>query len=237
VDNFFFGDYEGPGGNLNVACKGGTRCLSVAGSNYACRKVQYVGFGEECSYDFECVGFMSCTTRNSPYPTCQYPTFGQGCFSGNCSFISGQACICSADGKSGVCQKVNADLTKDCNYETTLKNYRDCWERSNCPYDNNMNFFALFIESFPTGTCMSNNCGQIAKDYVCCNGNTIPQGIYSSSYPFPGGCGGINWLLTAFIVIFIFGLIGAGLITTIGGFIIWYRFFKNKKSEPFQRLE
>jgi len=131
--------------------------------------------------------------------------------------------------------KTGPDLKKDCNYELQARNYRDCWERNNCPFDNQMGFFALFAESFNTGTCMSQNCGQIARDMMCCLSQGYDDNPWSELMSAPLNCGSSILVPLAIALVVIAVLILVSFVVVMAGFL-WYKFGRQKK-EPFARLE
>jgi len=223
---------------MYIMCPGGSRCISVAGSNYACRKAHYVKQGDECTYDFECIGSLNCrSTNNSPYPTCQWNQQLQNCpgSSKNCSTILGERCICGQDGQPNTCKRVSSDLVgAGCDYQKSYLEWRDCWARNNCPYDNQMNYLAFFIYSFSNaGTCMAKNCGHIAKNYLCCSSYGFNFISYSDSNNLPMNCDSNIFATVTISLLFV--VVAASMVTTFIVVLIIY--LKNrKKSEPFEQL-
>jgi hypothetical protein len=226
---------EGPGRNFNVICQGGTQCLAVQNSDKRCRKIGYVLEGGDCGFDNECVGFLRCSSRGS-CTTQGIAWMGQGTCLGaprNCSVIQGESCVCGAgNGGQPSCQKTSGGRG-DCDYDNTMLNLRNCQERANCPYDG-QGFFSMFWNAFPqASTCMSDNCGGIIRQYLCCVGEGFDNVPYAWTHSAPLSCGS-NAIVTALVVLlFIF----AGFSVVVTAIVVVIVVLKRKREDGFQKFE
>eukprot|EP01080_Neovahlkampfia_damariscottae_P003462 gene3462-6111_t len=227
------------GENYNVICPGGTRCLSIPGSKKACRKIGYLSEFDVCKYDHECSGILNCRSINEPQTRCHQPRFRETCRGAtkDCDSLNGEQCICNENRQNPPTCKKTSNGRNTCNYPTIAMEWRDCWEKYNCPYDSGLYFTSWFVDVFPaSSTCMSQHCGFILKKYLCCSTKGFDSISYSMSHSAPINCSPIQDLFITGVVMTLFLL----LIGSIAGtsVIIGVILLKTKLStNQFEQLE
>jgi hypothetical protein len=114
--------------------------LAVSGSDKACRKIGYLNEDEECQFDHECSGFLTCRSINEPQLRCHQPRFGERCGDKECDSLNGEQCICDSNRQNPPTCKRTSNGRSTCDYPTVAIEWRDCWEKFNCPYDSGLFF-------------------------------------------------------------------------------------------------
>ena len=219
-------------------CPGGTRCLAITGSKKACRKIGYLTEGEECKFDHECSGILSCRSINEPKLRCHQPRFRETCRGAekDCDSLNGEQCICNENRQNPPTCKRTSNGRRSCNYPLVALEWRNCWEKYNCPYDSGLFFTSWYVDVFPSSsTCMSQHCGFILKNYLCCSTNGFDSISYSMSHSAPINCGNLiqDLFITGVVFSLFLLLIGSivGTSVTIGVIFVKTRVSSNSGFE------
>jgi hypothetical protein len=135
---------------------------------------------------------------------------------GNCSDSRGEMCVCDVGKSTGTCKQF---WNPNCNWRDAFNEYRQCWAKNKCAFDN---FYdSLQTDSFPQAeTCMSKNCGHIARKYMCCELDGFENSPWSWAARGVLPCGGIGPGGVAGIVISV--LIVVGLAAVVIGVAIFF---------------
>lgn len=202
-------------------CPGGSKCVDINRSNLTCTPVYLRNEGETCRFLEDCSAPLQCLNNKCTRVTNTVP----------CGSIR---CEADSECQCGKCVKM-IDL-KECQYEQTFKEWRNCWEQYNCPYDQGMLFNDWFSDSFyETGTCLSTHCGHIARKFLCCAMNAQKDSQISWTYlpsnlqcPRPES----QVIMVAILLIGSFCVLGTTVF--ILGFLGMYLFKRNKGYEELQ---
>lgn len=192
---------------------------------------------DDCEFGLVCnVDTRKCqSTRQYPKYTC----LGVQNITNTLCDVMGQDCICPANSATNVpptC-KTTSNMMQ-CDYDGFRRKYRDCMVANNCAYEKNFGL-SVMVDALSRNTCMGRNCGQLARDYICCAFNGYSGDPQSWGDLTPYSCPGTNPLtvigvivLVLFLIIFTTVVIGG----TLGGLAYFYYRTKTK-ADPFQRLE
>eukprot|EP01080_Neovahlkampfia_damariscottae_P003746 gene3746-6634_t len=196
---------KSPGHNYYILCPIGTACTK----NKKCEKIGKKVKGDICIEDIECIGIYSCMkSENENVKRCGYHIIDDlPCGNRNCSSSMGEACFCinNQNGtKESVC-KIH-DIQQDaCNYTQYAIDYQQCWKDNGCPldfYQKENGTISFLTEAIPNGSCMSEKCGHILRQLLCCSNSLISGGIHEKLNYFPLSCDETPSLLIPAIIIF-----------------------------------
>jgi len=188
------------GSNFMVICKGGLKCMGPY-QRKACfqyrngdvgtpcswerDRSQACKFGLVCGFDGKCGNYLE-----------MYPSYQCNGSPKNCTFAGDEGCICDGALKS-VCKKTS-DATQ-CGFNKVATDYRNCLARFNCAYEKNfLNSWTLDI--FDRDSCMGKNCGNLARNLMCCAFDKYNTERYSYYQIGPLGCNVSGILITLLIV-------------------------------------
>lgn len=142
--------------------------MNVNRGNSTCTPVFYKNEGATCSFLEECSAPLQCVENRCINVPQTIP-----CGSSKCNVD--EDCQC------GKCVK-QMNLN-ECYYADTFKEWRNCWEQYNCPYDQGLLYQDWFTDSFyQAGTCLATHCGHIARKFLCCA--MVNQKDSSHSYAY-----------------------------------------------------
>jgi hypothetical protein len=129
-----------------IMCEGGSQCLNQGrrNGNFTCTRIGHVDLEGDCTKETDCLPPVSNCVEGKCKPEVIRDRYCPG-LPKNCSRL--ESCVCGESGKENSCLPAQ----NQCSDYKIFKEWRDCWELNNCPYEKNI-FTALLTDPFQKQT-------------------------------------------------------------------------------------